>query len=89
MRGAKAAVTRKPWRPGDPDHSSTLLQSLHGYTFGGAYAGHDEHRLGMLKPGLLADIVVMDRDLEAVAPEELDQARAAITMCGGQITYEG
>lgn len=88
MRGVKAAITRKPWRSGDPSHASTLMQSLHGYTYGGAYAGHDENRLGRLVPGLLADIVVMDCDLEAVAVDDLDKARAAITLCGGQITWE-
>lgn len=88
MRGVKAAMTRKPWRAGDPDQSLSLVQTLHGYTAGGAYAGFDEDRLGRLTPGLLADVVVMDRDLEATPPEEIDQARAAITFCGGQVTHE-
>lgn len=88
MRGVKAAITRKPWHPDHPSHSFTLMQSLHGYTAGGAFAGHDEHRLGQLAPGLLADIVIMDRDLEAEPMEALDQARAAVTLCGGEITWE-
>lgn len=88
MRGVKAAITRQPWRPGDPSHGSTLIEALHGYTAGGAYAGHDEDRLGRLAPGFEADIVVMDRDLEATAVADLDQARAALTLCGGRITWE-
>lgn len=88
MRGVKAAITRKPWKEGQPAHASTLLEALHGYTAGGAYAGFDEHRLGRIAPGLLADVVVMDRDLEATAIEELDKARAAVTICGGQVTWE-
>lgn len=88
MRGVKAAVTRQPWHPGHPSHASTVFEALHGYTFGGAYAGHRETELGCLKPGYLADIVIMDRDLATLAPEDLDRSRAAITFCGGQITWE-
>ena len=88
MRGVKAAMTRAKWGPMDPDNRSSLMEALHGYTAGGAYAGHDEHRFGQLKPGMLADIVVMDRDLEAEPVETIDQARAAITFCGGEVTWE-
>jgi len=88
MRGVKAAVLRESWKEGHPSHASTLEQALHGYTLGGAYAGFDEHRLGRLSPGLQADIAVMDRNLEAISPEELDQAKAALTLCGGDITWE-
>ncbi|WP_050929783.1 amidohydrolase [Aestuariivita boseongensis] len=88
MRSVKAAMTRRAWKKGDPDNASTLMQALHGYTAGGAYAGYEDHRLGRLIPGLLADIVVMDRDLESTNAEEIDQARAAITLMGGAITWE-
>jgi predicted amidohydrolase YtcJ len=87
MRGVKAAVTRKAWHPGCPSHASTLRQALHGYTAGGAYAGHREKTLGCLKAGLFADIVVMDRDLEASEIEDLDQARAVVTICSGKVTW--
>ena len=88
MRGVKAAVTRKPWTPEHPSHASTLGEALHGYTFGGAYAGHRETETGRLKAGYLADIVVMDKNLELLAPADLDQARAALTICDGQVTWE-
>lgn len=88
MRGVQAAITRKPWKEGQPGHASTLMQALSYYSYGGAYAGHDEGRLGRLAPGLLADVVVMDRDLEATPVEELGQARAVLTLCDGAITFE-
>jgi len=37
---------------------------------------------------MMADIVVMSHDLEAMNPEELDQARAQTTICDGRITYQ-
>ncbi|WP_121061897.1 amidohydrolase [Chachezhania antarctica] len=88
MRGVQAAVTRKAWQAGDPSHASTLMEALHDYTAGGIYAGHDEDRLGRLAPGLQADIVVMDHDLEAMPVEELGTARAALTLCAGRVTWE-
>ncbi len=88
MRGVKAAVTRKPWKEGQPGHASSLYDSLHDYTAGGAYAGFDENRLGRLAPGMLADIAVMDRDLEATPVDELDRARAVLTLSGGETTWE-
>ena len=88
MRGVKAAVTRQAWKDGQPSHASTLQEALYGYTAGGAYAGLDEGRLGQLIPGYLADIVVMDSDLQATPADELDQARAALTLCSGEITWE-
>lgn len=88
LRGVKAAVMRQPWRDGDPAHACTLHEALHGYTWGGAYAGFAEDRTGKLATGYLADIVIMDRDLEAIPPEELDQARAAITLSEGVPVWE-
>lgn len=88
MRGIKAAILRQPWDEAHPSHASNLMQALHGYTAGGAYAGHAETHIGQLKPGWLADIVIMNRVLTLTAPEELDNCHAAITLCGGQITWE-
>ena len=88
MRGVQAAVTRKAWQEGDPSHASTLYDALHDYTAGGIYAGHDEDRLGRLAPGMQADIVVMDHDLEAMPVEDLGTARAALTLCAGRVTWE-
>ncbi|MEM9047890.1 MAG: amidohydrolase [Pseudomonadota bacterium] len=88
MRGIKAAMTRRPWSEDCPDNRATLHEALHAYTMGGAYAGHDEVRLGSLCAGKAADIVVIDRDLEALAPDALDSARAAITICGGRPVWE-
>lgn len=88
MRSVQAAMTRKPWREGHPDNSVSLQDALNYYTYGGAYAGFDEYRLGSLKPGMLADIVVMDRDLESLTPEEVGSAHAAVTICDGVVIWQ-
>ncbi|HKA89359.1 MAG TPA: amidohydrolase family protein [Haliangiales bacterium] len=36
----------------------------------------------------LADLVVIDRDLTAVAPERLREARVVMTIIGGRVVYQ-
>lgn len=87
--GIQAAVLRKPWAEGDPDQSFSLLEALAGYTVEGAYAEFMEHRKGRLKPGYLADLVVLSADIEATEPASLHKVRPVSTICGGKITYRG
>ncbi|MER8780676.1 amidohydrolase [Mesorhizobium sp. M0437] len=87
--GIQAAVLRKPWAEGDPDQSFSLLEALAGYTVEGAYAEFMEHRKGRLKPGYLADLVVLSADIEATEPASLHKVRSVSTICGGKITYRG
>lgn len=42
----------------------------------------------MLKTGMLADIVILDGDIEGIAPEDIASLRVAATICGGENTYE-
>ncbi|CCV05545.1 Amidohydrolase 3 [Mesorhizobium metallidurans STM 2683] len=86
--GIRAAVLRKPWAEGDPDQSFSLQESLAAYTVEGAYAEFAEHRKGRLKPGYMADLVVLSSDIEAIAPETLHEVRPTTTICGGKITYQ-
>ncbi|MER8698838.1 amidohydrolase [Mesorhizobium sp. M1273] len=87
--GIQAAVLRKPWAEGDPDQSFSLLEALAGYTVEGAYAEFMEHRKGRLKPGYLADLVVLSADIEATEPASLHKVRPVSTICGGKTTYRG
>jgi predicted amidohydrolase YtcJ len=82
------ALTRKPWRKGDPDQRMTLQESLYAYTAEGAWVEFMEDRKGKLKPGFLADIVVLSQDIEAAAPDRVADVRPRITICDGRITHE-
>ncbi|NJO39018.1 MAG: amidohydrolase family protein, partial [Rhizobiales bacterium] len=88
MLGIQAAVTRKPLRDGLPEQAQTLDETLASYTRIGAFAEFAEHKKGMLAPGFLADVVVMDRDLEATDPEALGEAKPILTICDGRITHQ-
>ena len=63
---------------------SILQESLLGFTHGPAYAAGMEDRLGKLDVGFLADLVVLDRDLYQIEPEELLELKVLGTMVGGQ-----
>jgi predicted amidohydrolase YtcJ len=41
-----------------------------------------------LVPGLAADIVVLDGDIEATAPDQIGGIGVALTVCGGRITHD-
>ena len=64
------------------------MDTLESYTAGNAWVEFNESKKGRLKAGMMADIVVMSHDLTAMEPENLDQARAQTTICGGKITYQ-
>ncbi|GLS31883.1 amidohydrolase [Neomesorhizobium albiziae] len=86
--GIQAAVLRKPWAEGDPDQSFSLHEAIATYTVEGAYAEFAEDRKGRLKPGYLADLVVLSGDIEATPPERLHELHPVTTICGGRISYQ-
>jgi predicted amidohydrolase YtcJ len=87
MLSIKGAMTRKTFRPGDPAQRQTLMQALAGYTTGAAYGEHMEHKKGMLRPGMLADIAVWSADLERTEPDALTDVTALATVCDGKVTH--
>ena len=71
-----------------PEQKITLEEALTAYTRGSAFAGFTEDRLGMLRAGYLADLVVVDGDLFETEPARLGQARVLLTMVGGRVVFE-
>jgi hypothetical protein len=89
MRGVAAALNRAPWQPGDPDQRQTLAETLAAYTRDAAYAEFMEHEKGQLKPGMLADMVLLSADLEKTLPEEVASVKPVLTMVDGRVVFEG
>lgn len=87
LRCIQTAVTR-PIYGGARDQRVTLHQALAAYTIGGAYAEHTDHHKGMLRPGYLADLVVLSDDIEAVNPDEIGSLWVALTVCGGRVVWD-
>jgi predicted amidohydrolase YtcJ len=65
----------------------TLAQALQAYTVNSAYATFDEARKGFIKPGMLADIVVLSDDIFALEPAKLKTVKVAYTIFDGKVVY--
>jgi predicted amidohydrolase YtcJ len=93
LLGIYGAVTRRTLddkHPGGwmPEQKITVEQALHAYTTGSARAGFQEKEVGMLRPGMLADLVMIDRDITRVKPESIRDARVMLTMVGGRVVFD-
>lgn len=87
IHGIEAAVNRKPWGPEDVDQSFTLDEAIAGYTVEGAYAEFSEGQKGMIRPGYLADLVILSGDIEAVSPAEIHTLSVKRTLVGGMTGF--
>jgi len=90
--GMYAAVTRRTLddkNPGGwyPEQKITLAEAIEGYTMGSAYAEATETRKGSITVGKLADVVILDADIFALAPEKLKDVKPAATIVGGRLVY--
>jgi predicted amidohydrolase YtcJ len=64
------------------------LQVLRAATIVAARELHEDDVTGSLERGKFADLIVLDRDPLAVAPEEIASVRVLQTMVGGRIVYQ-
>ena len=92
MMGVYAAVTRRTLddkNPGGwvPEQKISVGEALRAYTYGNAWATFNEQKWGTLAPGRFADVVVLDHDPFAVAPESLGTIKPRYTIVGGKVVY--
>ena len=65
----------------------TREEALIATTRANAHLMFMEHDIGAIKPGLLADMVVLDRDYLTVPEDEIKDISPVATMVGGRIVY--
>ena len=88
-----AAVTRKtlkgePEGGWFPEERITIEDALRFYTINNAYAAFEESQKGSIKKGKIADLVVLDRDILNLPPEELLKTKVDYTIFGGKVLYD-
>ncbi len=93
IQGIYAAVTRRTIddkNPGGwiPEQKISLEDAIKGYTSAGALAEFAEKSKGTIEPGKLADLVVLDKNLFDIPPEEIRNAKVRLTILGGRIIYK-
>jgi predicted amidohydrolase YtcJ len=84
MMTRRDAKGREVW----PEEAVGLDAALRAYTVNGAYASFEEHKKGMLRPGMLGDVTVFETDLQRVAPEEIGTVKVDCTITEGRIAYD-
>jgi predicted amidohydrolase YtcJ len=93
IEGIYAAVTRRTLddrNPGGwvPAQKITVEEAIRAYTQGAAYAEFAEKEKGTLATGMLADFVILDRDLTKIPPETIRDTKIVMTVVGGKPTFE-
>jgi len=90
LAGITAAVTRRD-REGHviaPEQAITAAEALDAYTRGGAVAAGVAETLGVIAPGMWADLAVLSGNPLTTPAEALSQLSVDLTMLAGRIVYE-
>jgi predicted amidohydrolase YtcJ len=88
LREAEVAITRVgrgelDQEPLGPHEALDLGAVLGAFTSGAAYVNHLEAETGTIEVGKLADLVVLDRDIEAEEPGRVGDATVLLTLIEG------
>ena len=91
--GIYAAVTRQTTDGKNPDgwfpeQKIPLEDAIRGFTRNGAYAEFSEEIKGSIEAGKWGDLVVLDRNILEIPPEEIQEAKVTLTIVGGKIVYD-
>lgn len=92
LEGIYAAVTRRTLDDAHPDgwvpeQKIDVERALRAYTVNAAWASFDEKVKGALVPGMLADLVVLGRDLTAIPARQIREVPVEFTIVAGQVVY--
>jgi predicted amidohydrolase YtcJ len=93
LSGIYAAVTRRTLDGQNPDgwipeEKIQVEEAIKGYTINAAYAEFTEKEKGSIEPGKLADLVVIDRNILKIKPEEIISASVLMTIVDGRIIFD-
>ncbi|MDT2006455.1 amidohydrolase [Rhodococcus opacus] len=61
--------------------------ALRAWTVGSAYASFEERLKGRLRPGMLADMTVLSKDILSIPTEQIPETEVVQTLLGGVATY--
>ena len=70
-----------------PDQAITVDAAVDAFTSGVAWVNHAEDVTGRLRPGMRADVAVLDQDLFTIAPGDIGSTSVVMTMAGGTVVY--
>ena len=71
-----------------PEEAISVEEAVHAYTRGSAYAAFEERIKGALAPGMLADFVVLGRDMFAEDRDGIGETPVEATIVGGVVAHD-
>jgi len=74
--------------PSNPGEALTREQAVTAFTRGAAYAEFAEKEKGTLAPGMLADFVVLSRDVFTAPADQVPDIRSVLTIIGGKVAFD-
>lgn len=91
--GLYSAITRMDHNmlPENGWRASEVLsreQALRAFTLGGAYAAHQEFKIGSLENGKWADFILIDKDYFKVPVDEIYKTQVLQTWVAGELRYK-
>ncbi|MDC9502484.1 MULTISPECIES: amidohydrolase [unclassified Pseudoalteromonas] len=91
--GLYSAITRMDHNmlPENGWRASEVLsreQALRAFTLGGAYAAHQEFKIGSLENGKWADFILIDKDYFKAPVDEIYKTQVLQTWVAGELRYE-
>ena len=91
LAGIQCAVTRTDLNasvpPYLPREAFTVQDALDSFTAAGAYASFEENRKGRIRPGMLADFIVLEKNPFLEPPSALRNIAILETHLGGRTVY--
>ncbi len=94
LKSIEMIVTRKMYdQPDAPmlkpyDEVLTVEDGIAGYTIHNAIQLHMEDKLGSIEPGKYADMIILEKNLFEIPPEEIHKVKVLETIIGGETVYK-
>jgi predicted amidohydrolase YtcJ len=85
-----ASVTRKREDTGMvffPEQAMTRAEAIYSYTLGNAYAAFEEKWKGSIRPGKLADLVILSNDLIKCTDDDILKTKVLYTIIDGKVKF--
>ena len=71
----------------NPEQRISVEQAIAAFTINSAYVNHLDATTGSIEVGKFADLIVLDRDLFAIDPEEISDTKVLLTLFEGEAVH--
>jgi predicted amidohydrolase YtcJ len=87
---AETRMDQKLWPAGGwyPEEKLTRSEALRGFTSDAAFSAFEEDDRGVIAPGKLADLTIIEGNWDELPADDLFKTKVRMTVVGGEIVYE-